>query len=303
MANENVLLAQAHSGLIPQSIADELIQKAAQQSVILKLCQTVTMDEPEVIFPTLADVVGMGAYVGEGQTIPIVTPKSIDVKLKAHRISFIIPCTKDFGDLTVLDLLTTYQQVIQDMFVKILDQSILVGATEIGTTGNVFQTILENAKKQTTEKGTNGTEDINLLDDISDCISVVTGNNFPVTGILANLGLENKLRKLKDTTNNFLFENTNSLFGKEMTYTNYFDDSTATCIVGDWSRCIVGIFKDLKYDYFDSGVVDLGDGNKLNLISQYAAALRITAYVASNIVYPDAFACVATKAKADEGQK
>ena len=88
-----------------------------------------------------------------------------------------------------------------------------------------------------------------------------------------------------------------------MTYTNYFDDSTATCIVGDWSRCIVGIFKDLKYDYFDSGVVDLGDGNKLNLISQYAAALRITAYVASNIVYPDAFACVATKAKADEGQK
>ena len=114
------------------------------------------MDKPEVTVPVLADVIGKAAYVGEGQTIPIVTPKVVDVSLKAHRISFIIPCTKDFGDTTVLDLLTTYQEVISNMFIKTLDQSVLTGAVEIGSSGNVFNTIMDAAKKQTTVKGTNG---------------------------------------------------------------------------------------------------------------------------------------------------
>lgn len=292
MSMENVLLAQNHTGLIPSTIYSQLIQKAKEDSVVLKLCQRVQMDKPEVTVPVLADVIGKAAYVGEGQTIPIVTPKVVDVSLKAHRISFIIPCTKDFGDTTVLDLLTTYQEVISNMFIKTLDQSVLTGATEIGSSGNVFNTIMEAAKKQTTVKGTNGSGSVNLLDDVSDCISTITGNNFKVTGILANLGLENTLRKMKDKNDNFIFSDTSSLFGTGVTYTNNFAEDTATCIVADWSRCLVGIFKNMYYDYFDSGIVDLGNGEKLNLISQYAAAIRITAYVASNITYADAFACV-----------
>lgn len=292
MSNENVLLAKNHSGLIPSTIYNQLIEKAKQESAILKLCKRVKMDEPKITYPVVADVVGKGCYVGEGQTIPIVTPKTVDVTLEAHRISFIIPCTKTFGDLTVMDLLTSYQNVISDMFVKIIDESILLGATELGSSGNVFNPIMTAAKKQTIVKGTNGSGAVNVLDDVSDCISRLTNNNFKVNGILANLDFENTLRKMKDKNDNFLFSDTSTLFGKGMTYTNVFAEDTATCIVGDWSRCLVGIFKSMQYDYFDSGIIDLGNGESLNLISQYAAALRITCYVASNITYADAFACV-----------
>lgn len=292
--SDNILLAQQHSGLIPSEIAKQIIQKTVQESAVLKLCQTVKMDTPELKVPVLADVTGTGAFVSELEEIPIVTPKVIDVKLTAKRISFIIPCTKDFGDLTVLDLLGSYQDVITQTFINLVDKAVLIGAKEIGSSEDkVFPTILDSAKLQKVES--TGT-DIQLLDDISDCIATVTNKNFPVNGILANLGVENDLRKMKDTTNNFLFSNTNVVFGKEITYTNQFDSEIATCIVGDWSKCLVGIFKDLHYDYFDSGTIKISDTEEINLIQNYAAALRITAYIASNIVYKDAFSCLVPKA-------
>lgn len=293
MAEKNILLAQAHSGLIPTEISQQIVSKALTESAVLKLCNVVSMQAPKVKVPVLADVTGAAAFVGELQEIPIINPKVVDVSLEAKRVSFIIPCTKDFGDLTVLDLLTSYQDVITSTFRNLLDTAVLVGAKEVGAAEEkVFTTILDKAKLQPIQKGKNGEKPVNLLDDISDCMSLVTAKGFPVTGILANLGVENTLRKMKDTTDNFLFANTNNLFGKEVTYTNKFPETAATCVVGDWSRCLVGIFKDLSYDYFDSGTVKISELEEINLIQNYAAALRITAYVASNITYADAFAAV-----------
>lgn len=297
MADENnILLAQKHSGLIPEEISNEIIQKTMNESVVMKLCRKIKMNAPRVKVPVLADVTGKAAFVSELQSIPILQPKVVDVELQAKRLSFIIPCSGEFNDLTVLDLMTSYKDVITQTLINLVDQSILVGAKEIGSTEDkVFPTILDAAMLQKVEVPEANASGVALLDGVSDAIQTVTNNNFKVDGILGNLGVENTLRKMKDTTNNFLFPDTTKLFGKDMNYTNIFTQDNAVAIAGNWSRCLYGIFKDIRYDFFDSGTVKLSDSEEINLIQHYAAALRITVYVASNIVYKDAFSAVTVK--------
>lgn len=297
MADENnILLAQKHSGLIPEEISNEIIQKTMTESVVMKLCRKIKMNAPRVKVPVLADVTGKAAFVSELQSIPILQPKVVDVELQAKRLSFIIPCSGEFNDLTVLDLMTSYKDVITQTLINLVDQSILVGAKEIGSTEDkVFPTILDAAMLQKVEVPEANASGVALLDGVSDAIQTVTNNNFKVDGILGNLGVENTLRKMKDTTNNFLFPDTTKLFGKDMNYTNIFTQDNAVAIAGNWSRCLYGIFKDIRYDFFDSGTVKLSDSEEINLIQHYAAALRITVYVASNIVYKDAFSAVTVK--------
>ena len=267
------------------------------ESVVMKLCRKIKMNAPRVKVPVLADVTGKAAFVSELQSIPILNPKVVDVELNAKRLSFIIPCSGEFNDLTVLDLMTSYKDVITQTLINLVDQSILVGAKEIGATEDkVFPTILDSALLQKVEVDAEKLNGVDLLDGVSDAIQTVTNNNFKVNAILGNLGVENTLRKMKDTTNNFLFPDTGMLFGKEMNYTNIFTQDSAVAIVGDWSRCLYGIFKDIRYDFFDSGTVKVSDTEEINLIQNYAAALRITVYVASNIVYKDAFSAVTVKA-------
>ena len=297
MADEkNILLAQKHSGLIPEEISNEIITKTMTDSAVIKLCKRIKMQKPVVKVPVLADVTGKAAFVSELQSIPILQPKVIDVELQAKRLSFIIPCSKDFNDLTVLDLLTSYKDVITQTLINLVDQSILLGAKEIGSTEDkVFPTILDAAILQKVEVPEANASGVALLDGVSDAMQKVTDNNFKVDGILGNLGVENTLRKMKDTTNNFLFPDTSKLFGKNMNYTNIFTQDNAVAIVGDFNKCIYGIYKDLAFDYFDSGTVKISETEEINLIQNYAAALRITVYVASNIVYKDAFSAVTVK--------
>lgn len=297
MADEkNILLAQKHSGLIPEEISNQIIQKTLTDSAVMKLCRKVTMEQPKVKVPVLADVTGKAAFVSELQSIPILQPKVVDVILEAKRLSFIIPCSGDFNDLTVLDLMKSYQDVITQTLINLVDQSILVGAKEIGSSEDkVFPTVLDAAILQKVEVPEANASGVALLDGVSDAMQKVTDNNFKVDGILGNLGVENTLRKMKDTTNNFLFPDTSKLFGKTMNYTNIFTQDNAVAIVGDWSRCLFGVYKDIRYDFFDSGTVKISETEEINLIQNYAAALRITVYVASNIVYKDAFSAVTVK--------
>lgn len=297
MADEkNILLAQKHSGLIPEEISNEIIQKTMNESVVMKLCRKIKMNAPKVKVPVLADVTGKAAFVSELQSIPILQPKVVDVELQAKRLSFIIPCSGDFNDLTVLDLMTSYQDVITQTLINLVDQSILVGAKEIGSTEDkVFPTVLDAAILQKVEVPEANASGVALLDGVSDAIQTVTNNNFKVDGILGNLGVENTLRKMKTTTNNFLFPDTSKLFGKNMNYTNIFTQDNAVAIVGDWSRTLYGVFKDIRYDWFNSGTIKISDTEEVNLIQDYASALRITVYVASNIVYKDAFSAVTVK--------
>ena len=193
MADEkNILLAQKHSGLIPEEISNEIITKTMTDSAVIKLCKRIKMQKPVVKVPVLADVTGKAAFVSELQSIPILQPKVIDVELSAKRLSFIIPCSKDFNDLTVLDLLTSYKDVITQTLIN-------------------FPTILDAAILQKVEVPEANASGVALLDGVSDAIQTVTNNNFKVDGILGNLGVENTLRKMKDTTNNFLFPDTSKL--------------------------------------------------------------------------------------------
>lgn len=286
----DILVAQQHTGLIPVEISENWIKRALNESAILKLCNAFTMNAPKVTVPTLIDVPTM-AFVSELEEIPVRKPKIIDIQLEAKKMSILIPMSAEMQNLTVVDLMTTFSDVIVNSFRSSLDAAIIKGAKEIGSNEDkVFPTILEKAALQKVVKGTNGSEGVNYLDDLSDAMSTVTKQGFPVTGILANLDFENHIRKLKDKNNQFLFEDTNKIFGKEVTYTNKLEENQL--IVADFSKILVGIFKDLTYNFYDSGTVKVSETEEINLIQNDAAVLKITAYVGSTIAVPSAIAGV-----------
>lgn len=183
---------------------------------------------------------------------------------------------------------------IVDAFSIAIDKAIIAGDTIDGTTTKVFPTtILETAAKQKVER-TTGT----IADDIADALTLVENNNYNATNILAINSIKNELRKQKTTTGEYLYTNTNELFGVPMNYTNKFDSTTGYAVVGNFREYLLtGIYQSITYDVLREATLDLGDSKTINLAQEDLCGIRVTMRVASNILREDAFAMVTTKAQ------
>ena len=152
---------------------------------------------------------------------------------------------------------------------------------------------METAAKQKVER-TTGT----IADDIADSLTLVENNNYNATNILAINSIKNELRKQKTTTGEYLYNNTNELFGVPMNYTNKFDSTTGYAVVGNFREYLLtGIYQSITYDVLREATLDLGDGKTINLAQEDLCGIRVTMRVASNILREDAFAMVTAKAQ------
>ena len=183
---------------------------------------------------------------------------------------------------------------IVDAFSIAIDKAVIAGDTIDGTTTKVFPTtILETAAKQKVER-TTGT----IADDIADALTLVENNNYNATNILAINSIKNELRKQKTTTGEYLYTNTNELFGVPMNYTNKFDSTTGYAVVGNFREYLLtGIYQSITYDVLREATLDLGDSKTINLAQEDLCGIRVTMRVASNILREDAFAMVTAKAQ------
>lgn len=287
------LLSSQMSGLIPETISNEIINQVKQNSFCLANSKREPMTTVKKTIPVLASLPGP-TWVSEGKKINVVKPTIVPVTLTAKKIGFILTASRETLNDTVLNTFMQLRPSIVDAFSIAIDKAIIAGDTIDGTTTKVFPTtILETAAKQKVER-TTGT----IADDIADALTLVENNNYNATNILAINSIKNELRKQKTTTGEYLYTNTNELFGVPMNYTNKFNSTTGYAVVGNFREYLLtGIYQSITYDVLREATLDLGDSKTINLAQEDLCGIRVTMRVASNILREDAFAMVTTKAQ------
>ena len=223
------------------------------------------------------------AYFVNGDTGQKQTTKQAwDKKfITAEEIAVIVPVPEAVLDDSDYDIWGEVKPRIVEAFGQKIDGAILFGADKPSTWRDDVVATATKANAVVTL----GAED-SIYDKImgeEGVISKVEASGFFVNGHMADISMRAKLRGLKDTTGQPIFESdmqsgTNYyLDGSPMNFPNNgaFDKSKALMISGDFSQLVYAIRQDITFKLFTEGVVQNTDGSiAYNLMQNDMVALR-----------------------------
>lgn len=282
-------------GFVPVEQAKDIMKGIARGSSILRLSTVKPMISDTKKFPVMTE--GPGAYwVGEGDRIQTTKAGWIYPEMKAKKLAVIIPVTKEKLKDSTINVFEELKPEIAEAFYKAIDAACLFG-TNSPFAKNIFNSAVK--AQNFIVDGTSKSLDL----DVSDVMALIEDDGFDVTGFVANNGIKNRLRKLRDANGNQLFVNgvdTKEFYNEpiEFSRNGAWDKTKAEIIAADWSKSLVGIRDGLEYEILKEatlqGTVDT-DGKPISLAEQDMIGIKATMRLGFLPIKDEAFAVLATK--------
>lgn len=282
-------------GFVPVEQAKDIMKAIARGSSILRLSTVKPMTSDTKKFPVMTE--GPGAYwVGEGERIQTTKAGWIYPEMKAKKLAVIIPVTKEKLKDSTINVFEELKPEIAEAFYKAIDAACLFG-TNSPFAKNIFNSAVK--AQNFIVDGTSKSLDL----DVSDVMALIEDDGFDVTGFVANNGIKNRLRKLRDANGNQLFVNgvdTKEFYNEpiEFSRNGAWDKTKAEIIAADWSKSLVGIRDGLEYEILKEatlqGTVDT-DGKPISLAEQDMIGIKATMRLGFLPIKDEAFAVLATK--------
>lgn len=282
-------------GFVPVEQAKDIMKSIARGSSILRLSTVKPMTSDTKKFPVMTE--GPGAYwVGEGERIQTTKAGWIYPEMKAKKLAVIIPVTKEKLKDSTINVFEELKPEIAEAFYKAIDAACLFG-TNSPFAKNIFNSAVK--AQNFIVDGTSKSLDL----DVSDVMALIEDDGFDVNGFVANNGIKNRLRKLRDANGNQLFVNgvdTKEFYNEpiEFSRNGAWDKTKAEIIAADWSKSLVGIRDGLEYEILKEatlqGTVDT-DGKPISLAEQDMIGIKATMRLGFLPIKDEAFAVLATK--------
>ncbi|WP_150542692.1 phage major capsid protein [Clostridium perfringens] len=282
-------------GFVPVEQAKDIMKSIARGSSILRLSTVKPMTSDTKKFPVMTE--GPGAYwVGEGERIQTTKAGWIYPEMKAKKLAVIIPVTKEKLKDSTINVFEELKPEIAEAFFKAIDAACLFG-TNSPFAKNIFNSAVK--AQNFIVDGTSKSLDL----DVSDVMALIEDDGFDVNGFVANNGIKNRLRKLRDANGNQLFVNgvdTKEFYNEpiEFSRNGAWDKTKAEIIAADWSKSLVGIRDGLEYEILKEatlqGTVDT-DGKPISLAEQDMIGIKATMRLGFLPIKDEAFAVLATK--------
>lgn len=282
-------------GFVPVEQAKDIMKSIARGSSILRLSTVKPMTSDTKKFPVMTE--GPGAYwVGEGERIQTTKAGWIYPEMKAKKLAVIIPVTKEKLKDSTINVFEELKPEIAEAFFKAIDAACLFG-TNSPFAKNIFNSAVK--AQNFIVDGTSKSLDL----DVSDVMALIEDGGFDVNGFVANNGIKNRLRKLRDANGNQLFVNgvdTKEFYNEpiEFSRNGAWDKTKAEIIAADWSKSLVGIRDGLEYEILKEatlqGTVDT-DGKPISLAEQDMIGIKATMRLGFLPIKDEAFAVLATK--------
>ncbi|HAT4314160.1 TPA: phage major capsid protein [Clostridium perfringens] len=282
-------------GFVPVEQAKDIMKSIARGSSILRLSTVKPMTSDTKKFPVMTE--GPGAYwVGEGERIQTTKAGWIYPEMKAKKLAVIIPVTKEKLKDSTINVFEELKPEIAEAFYKAIDAACLFG-TNSPFAKNIFNSVVK--AQNFIVDGTSKSLDL----DVSDVMALIEDDGFDVNGFVANNGIKNRLRKLRDANGNQLFVNgvdTKEFYNEpiEFSRNGAWDKTKAEIIAADWSKSLVGIRDGLEYEILKEatlqGTVDT-DGKPISLAEQDMIGIKATMRLGFLPIKDEAFAVLATK--------
>ena len=282
-------------GFVPVEQAKDIMKSIARGSSILRLSTVKPMTSDTKKFPVMTE--GPGAYwVGEGERIQTTKAGWIYPEMKAKKLAVIIPVTKEKLKDSTINVFEELKPEIAEAFYKAIDAACLFG-TNSPFAKNIFNSAVK--AQNFIVDGTSKSLDL----DVSDVMALIEDDGFDVNGFVANNGIKNRLRKLRDANGNQLFVNgvdTKEFYNEpiEFSRNGAWDKTKAEIIAADWSKSLVGIRDGLEYEILKEatlqGTVDT-DVKPISLAEQDMIGIKATMRLGFLPIKDEAFAVLATK--------
>jgi HK97 family phage major capsid protein len=273
--------------LMPIVQSKEIIQAAEEKSSFLSLArQLPNMTTGQESMPVL-DGLPLAYFVdGDNGLIQTTKLKWRNVYVYAEKIAVIVPVSQNVLDDNMYDIWGEAMPKIREAIGVVIDSAVYVGTAKPSrwptaiipgavAAGNV---VLLNSFS-----GGIALYDATLGE--SGLNAMIEADGFDVNGHVGVVAMKSKLRSVKDTTNQPVFQRSMQdkaryeLDGEPMFFpkTKPFDATDALMISGDFSQAVWAMRTDMRYKLFDSGSIVDGAGNTIvNLLQQDQIALRVT---------------------------
>ncbi len=287
--------------LIPEDVADGILQGAVKQSAALNLFRRVSMSRKQQRMPVLS-ALPMAYFVNGDTGLKQTTKMAWENKfLNAEPIAVIVPIPEDVLDDSEFDMWGEIRPRLEEAIGRALDAAVFFGTDKPASWPEAIVKAAD-AAGGVYNLGTSTQAQGGIAEDFNQLFGRVEEDGYEVNGVVARTGMRMRLRGARDTTGQSLVDVQNGqVHGAALRYLMqgmWPNASTATptggtvtngyhALVGDFSQGIMAVRKDLSYKVLTESVITDSTGAVvLNLAQQDAVALRVVGRFAFQVANP-----------------
>jgi HK97 family phage major capsid protein len=293
MAYNNVISRSDVAALIPEQVADTVIQSAVTESAALTLFPRVPMSTNQTRMPVLSAL--PIAYFVNGDTGLKQTTEQqwANRFLNVEEIAAIVPIPENVLDDASYDVWGAIQPRISEAVGRVLDAAVFFGTNKPGSWPADIASAAVAAGNYYT-RGTNAAAAGGIAEDVNQVMGLVEQDGFAVNGFVTRTTYKARLRSARDTTGQRLLDidgGVSTIDGNRVVYSMPglwpSGSGAAEVFAGDWTQAMLGVRKDITYKILDQAVIQDNTGAIIyNLAQQDMVAMRVTARFAYSVANP-----------------
>jgi len=296
--------AAGAANLIPEDAAREIIKGVMNDSAALSLFKHRRMSRQQTRLPVVSAL--PTAYFVTGDTgLKQTTDVNWTSKyLDAEELAVIVPIPEKVLDDVDYDLWAEIRPMVEEAMAIALDDAIFFGVNK----PSIWPQDIKAACYAVGNSVAANASTKDIAEDINMAMGLVEADGYVVNGHWARPQLKQKLRGLRDSQNQPIFntplaglqttEARPELYNERIVFStsgfSNFQDNTAaaptggiTLITGDWNQGLIGIRQDLTWKKLDQAALFDGGGRLVyNLPQQDMVAMRVVARYAWQVPNP-----------------
>lgn len=306
MAYNNVTDRDNMGNLIPSDTAGEILKNVPQKSAALTLFRNAPLST-RTVKQNVLSALPMAFFVNGDTGMKQTTEIAFEgVEFVVEEIAVLLPVPQNIIDDSDYDILTESRPMIEEAFGRTIDNAIFFGVNKPSSwpaavspaavaAGNYINVLPADAPGGAVVDGV--TWGMRYEDKISDTFAKVEDDGFSVNGVVIPRGLRSRFRRARDSSGTKIFDNDASYGGVEFAVAMDgmwpTGDLRTEMIVGDFSKGLIGIRKDITYELFREGVITDNSNPPViiyNLLQQDMVVMRVTMRLAWVVANPISYA-------------
>lgn len=290
MADFSKIIARGDT-VIPEPVANDIIQELPHASVVLSRARTVRMPSKTYQFPILS-ALPEAQWVNGDTDLKETTKAEWDtLTLTAEELAVLVPVPDAVIDDSQVPIWDEVRPLLVEAVGKKVDQAALFGVNKPASwpTGVVPAAIASG------NSVVEGTYD-DLAVDIAEVARLVAEDGYAVNGFATAPGFNWQLVGLRAQDSGVPIYGAplqagqpGTLYGLALNevYNGSWDASEALVLAADWSKFIIGIRQDITFSISDSATISDTDGKVIfNAFQQDSKILRVVLRVGFQVAKP-----------------
>lgn len=277
---------------VPEKVSRTILQEAEKKSAVLALAQTTVMSSRTERMPAI-DMFPTAFWLGDNNTTApqedvafkqTTQMKWKNIVMEARELAVMVPVADAYVADTDLDLLGMIAPRVGEAIGILLDQAVLFNVNNPWK-NNPYSVGIYGAAVAAGNTVTAGTDP---YADIAKIGGQLADLGFDLGGAATKVGYQWELAQARSAISgdslgtNYVRPDVPSMpYGLNYAPVDNsaWDPTKAKLILGDWSRCLIGIRQDVTMKVFDSGIIqDPATGDIIyNSMQQDGKVLRVTA--------------------------